>query len=149
MKRKLAPGSDFSSKKVQQHMSRDENSTRDAQCADGLVCHAFPERGFIRQHDVAQHRHKVEGKRGGEWWKFLPRASPASDEADSTTWAPQHRWYIARMSKRLRRCWNVRRRGLGCRRLRSPRLGTCHIRIGLRRSLGFARECVGHRSTRM
>lgn len=44
MKRKLAPGSDFSSKEVQQHMSRDENSTRDAQCADGLVCHAFPER---------------------------------------------------------------------------------------------------------
>lgn len=44
MKRKLTPGSDFSSKEVQQDMSRDENSTRDAQCADGLVCHAFPEK---------------------------------------------------------------------------------------------------------
>lgn len=67
MKRKLAPGSDFSSKEVQQHMSRDENSTRDAQCADGLVCRAFPERGFIRQHDVAQHRYrwKVKGGSGG------------------------------------------------------------------------------------
>lgn len=65
MKRKLAPGSDFSSKEVQQHMSRDENSTRDAQCADGLVCHAFPERGFIRQHDVAQHRYRWKVKGGG------------------------------------------------------------------------------------
>lgn len=77
MKRKLAPGSDFSSKKVQQHMSRDENSTRDAQCADGLVCHAFPERGFIRQHDVAQHRHKVEGKRGGGVVEVLTQGKPS------------------------------------------------------------------------
>lgn len=72
MKRKLAPGSDFSSKEVQQHMSRDEDSTRDAQCADGLVCDAFPERGCIRQHDVAQHRQKVEGKRGGSGGSSYP-----------------------------------------------------------------------------
>lgn len=64
MKRKLAPGPDFSSKEVQQHMSRDENSTRDAQCADGLVCHAFPERGdsfvsmMLRSIDM---RWKVKG----------------------------------------------------------------------------------------
>lgn len=77
MKRKLAPGSDFSSKKVQQHMSRDENSTRDAQCADGLVCHAFPERGFIRQHDVAQHRHRWKVKGGGEVVEVLTQGKPS------------------------------------------------------------------------